>query len=76
MAMLQIRTTPLGKGLPSPAMLLFNCPVKCIMSVIDRPSINIDNDDEHHQTLMQRQGKMTEVMIPQKSLCLFPYGQL
>ena len=27
MVLLQIRTTPLGQGLPSPAMLLFNYPV-------------------------------------------------
>ena len=57
MAMLQIRTTPLGQGLPSPATLLFNCPVRGIMSVMDRPPINIDNDDEHHHTLIDRQGK-------------------
>ena len=50
MAMLQIRTTPLGQGLPSPAMLLFKCLVRNIMPVMDRPPINIDNDDEHHQT--------------------------
>ena len=41
MAMLQIRTTAMGQGLPSPAMLLFNCPVRGIMPVIDRPPINI-----------------------------------
>ena len=57
MAVLQIRTTPLGLGLPSPAVLLFNCPVRGIMPVVDRPPINVDNDDEHHQTLMHSQGK-------------------
>ena len=57
MAMLQIRTTPLGQGLPSPAMLLFNHLVRGIMPVMDRLPINIDNDDEHNQTLMHRQGK-------------------
>ena len=48
MAMLQIRTTPQGQGLPSPAMLLLNWPVRGIMPVMDRPPINVDNDDEHH----------------------------
>ena len=57
MAMLQIRPTPLGQGFPSPAKLLFNCPVRGIMPVMDRPPITIDNDDEYHQTLMHRQGK-------------------
>ena len=49
-AMLQIRTTLLGQGLPSPVTLLFNCPVRGIMPVMDRPPINVDNDEEHHQT--------------------------
>ena len=57
MAMLQIRTTPLGQGLPSPATLLFKYPVRDIMPVMNRPPINIDNDVEHHQTLTYRQGK-------------------
>ena len=57
MALLQIRTTPLGQGLPSPAMLLFNHPGCGIMPVIDRKPINIDNDDEHHKNVMHRQGK-------------------
>ena len=56
MAMLQIRTTPLRQGLPSPAMLLFNCPVRGIIHAKDRQPINIDNDDEHHKNLMHRQG--------------------
>ena len=57
MALLQIRTTPLGQGLPSPATLLFNYPVCGIMPLMDRKPINIDNDDEHHNNLMHRQGK-------------------
>ena len=57
MVLLHIRTTPLGQGLPSPATLLFNHPVCGIMPVMDRKPINIDNDDEHHKTLMHRQGK-------------------
>ena len=51
------RTTPLGQGLPSPATLLFNCLVRGIMPVMDRPPININNGDGHHKTLMHRQGK-------------------
>ena len=57
MAMLQIGHTPQGQGLPSPAMLLFNYLVRGIKPVMDRQPINIDNDDEHHQALMHRQGK-------------------
>ena len=54
MVLLQIRTKPLGQGLPSPATLLFNHPVCGLMTVIDRKPISIDNDDEH---LIHRQGK-------------------
>ena len=72
MTMLQIRTTPLGLGLPSPAMLLFNCPVRGIMPVMDRPPINVDNEDEHQQTLMHRQGTNDPGNDISKILCLFP----
>ena len=48
MAILQIRTTPLRQGLPSLATLLFNCHVRGMMPVMDRPPTNVDNDEEHH----------------------------
>ena len=54
-ALLQIRSTPLGQGLPSLATLPFNCPVRGIMPIIDRPPINTDNDDKHHTVLVNRQ---------------------
>ena len=56
-AMLQIRTTPLGQGLPSPATLLFNHLVRGIMPVMDRQPINMDNDDENHKNLTNWEGK-------------------
>ena len=56
MALLQIRTTPLGQGLPSLAMFMFNYPVHIIMPVIDRKPVSVDNDDKHHKKLMHRQG--------------------
>ena len=57
MAMLQIGTTLLEQGLPSPAVLLFYHLVRDIMPVMDRQPNNIDNDDKHHKRLMHRQGK-------------------
>ena len=36
-ALLQIRTTPLGQGLLSPPTTLFNCLVRGIMPVMNRP---------------------------------------
>ena len=57
MAVLQIRTTPLGQGLPNPATLLFNHLVRGIMLVMDMQPINVNNNDEHHKRLMHMQGK-------------------
>ena len=42
MALLQIHMTPLGQGLPSPAMLMFNRPVCSIMPILDcKPLVKI-----------------------------------
>ena len=49
--------TPLGQGLPSLAMMLFNCPIRGIMPAIPRLPIGIDNDDEHHKVIIKRQAK-------------------
>ena len=57
MTLLQIQTTPLGQGLPSPAMLLFNHPIYSIMPVVDRKPVSVDNDDVHHRKLIHRQSK-------------------
>ena len=57
MALQQVSTTPLGQGLPSPAMLLLNCSVRGIMPLMHRKPINIDNDDKHQKNLMHRQDK-------------------
>ena len=57
MALLQIHTTPLGQGLPSPATLLYNQLVCGIMPVLDRKPVGEDYDDEHHSRLVDRQHK-------------------
>ena len=45
MVLLQITTTPLGQGLPSPTTLLFNHPVCGIIPVIGKNLISVDHDD-------------------------------
>ena len=57
MALLQIHTTKLGQGFPSPATLLFNHLVCGIMAVIDRKPIGGNNDDRHHSKLIYRKHK-------------------
>ena len=54
-SLLQIRITPLGQGLPNPAIMLFNHPIRGIMPVVNRPPIGSDNDKEHHNVLINRQ---------------------
>ena len=56
-ALLQICMTPLGQGLPSPATKLFNCPIRGIMPIINRPLGGIDNDQEHYEVITKRQIK-------------------
>ena len=57
MALLQICTTPLGNGLLSPATLMFNRQVCCIMPVLDCKHIGQNCDDDHHNKLVDRQQK-------------------
>ena len=57
MALLQIQTTPLGHGLPSPAMLMFKRPVCSVMPVIDHKPLVEDCDDNHHAKIIKRQQK-------------------
>ena len=40
LALHQIRSTPLGQRLPSPATLLFNCLVRGIMPILNRQPVN------------------------------------
>ena len=62
-ALLQIRSTPIGPGLPRPAMLLFNQPIRGIMPIINRPPIGLNYNDDHHEALIKIQTKMIGTMI-------------
>ena len=56
-ALLQVHMTPLGQGLSSSAAMLFNCLIKGIMPIINRPIVGIDNDQEHYKVITKRQMK-------------------
>ena len=49
--------TPQGPGFPSLATILFNCPIRGIMSIIKRAPMHIDKDEEHYEALVKRQTK-------------------
>ena len=56
-ALLQIRLTPLGPGLPNPATLLFNQPKRSIMPIVSLMPISPNNDGEHYGVLAKRETK-------------------
>ena len=53
--LLQIRSTLIGTGIPSPATLLFIRPIRTLLTKIGREAINISEDDEHYKPLKSRQ---------------------
>ena len=61
-AYLQIRSTPLWSGLPSPATLLFNHPIRGIMPIHSRLLISTNNDDQCYEILVKRQTKKTMIL--------------
>ena len=71
-ALLQILMTLLGQGLASPATMLFNCPIRGIMPIINRPLAGVDNDDEYLKAIIKDKPKMTKTKILPKILCLSP----
>ena len=71
-ALLQICMTPLGQVLPSPATVLFNCPIRGIMPMINRPTVGRDNDEEHYEALIKRQTKMHKTKVLPK-ICFYSY---
>ena len=62
MTLLQICTTPIGQGLPSPATLMFGRPVCSTMPVVDHKPTRQDYDDGHHHKLVDRQQRMTVIL--------------
>ena len=63
MALLQIPTTLLGNGLPSPATLMVNRQVHGIIPILDFKPIGQDCDDDHHK-LVDRQQKSNNDASP------------
>ena len=49
--------TPLGLGLPNLATMLFNCPIRGIIAIISRAPVGINNDEEHYESLVNRQTR-------------------
>ena len=73
-ALLQRQMMLLGQGLLSPATMLFNCLIRGIVPVINRPPVGTENDDEHHKALIGRQNRNDKGKGTSKSFVPFPIG--
>ena len=51
---LHISSILIDTGIPSPATLLFNRPLRVLLPQIDREPINNTNDDEYYEALKAR----------------------
>ena len=73
LALIKIPSTPIGIGLPSPAMFLFNRPIQGLIHLMSREPINI-NDDLQCKTPKYHQDKYVKNNDTKKTLSLFPKG--
>ena len=71
LSLLQIRSTPIGAGL-SPAILLFNRPIRGLLFQMNRKSINIKNDDAQYEALKAYQDKYVKDNDTCTDSLLFP----
>ena len=70
-ALLQIRSTPLGPGLPSPTTTTIHCQIRGIRPIINSPPIVMNDDDEHYEALIKRKMKNYKNHDTPKYMLLF-----
>ena len=73
-ALLQIRSTPLG--LPFPAMLLFNHPISGTVPIFNRLQIHSNNDNMHYETLFKRETKNDKNHDTSRNYACFLLGSI
>ena len=73
-ALLQVRSTPLGLRLPRPAVLSFDYPIRGIMPIINKPVIGLNNDDKHYEALVKRQMKNDKNHDTPRNCASIPIG--
>ena len=71
LALLQIQSTPVGEGLPSPATMLLNRPTQELLPQKNRAPINIENDDAWYEALGAHQNKYNKEWYSKKTFCPF-----
>ena len=66
--------TPIGPGLPVPATLFFNQPIRALLPQINREPININTEGEHYEALKAHQDKYLKGSDTHKDSLSFPIG--
>ena len=66
LALLQIWSTPVGTGLPSPVTMLLNRQMWGLLLQMNGEAINVDNDTVHYEALEAQQKKYNKDFDPQK----------
>ena len=74
--LLQISLMPVGTGLPSPATLLFNRPIRALFPQMNREPININVDKEHCETLKVHHDKYLKGSDRHKGSLSFLIGSI
>ena len=64
---------PLGQGLPSPATMLFNHPIRGIMPVIKRLLVGSE-DEEHSKVIIDRHSRNDKSDDTSKGFASLPIG--
>ena len=65
---------PIGTGLPSLAMLLFNRPIRTLLPQVNRNPINYNADDENYKALKLQQDKYLKNIDTHRDSFSFPIG--
>ena len=72
--LLEIGSTSLWPGLPSSATLLFNWQIRDIMPRVNRPLIDVNNNDEQYEALVRTQTKNDKNHDTSRNYTLIPIG--
>ena len=73
-SLLQIQMILCGQGLSGLTTMLFNCLMRGIMPIINRPLVGIDNNDEHQEMTIKRQTKNDKDKDTSKYFVSIPIG--
>ena len=76
MALLQVRSTPVGPCLPSLAAQLFNKPARDLLPKFSRPPMLFDNDESTAAPIKRQLNVGIDTDIHENILILYPQDQL